>query len=119
MGGRGHGQGCGGGHGDGHGSRQKQFHGARKKQPHGTGKEQPHRAGQERAHETGQKQPVGLLRSTPAESSPRQRVPVGRARGRMAPGPCRAGQCLREGCAWLWRCLKAWCHGALQPPPRS
>ena len=51
--------------------------------------------------------PAAPVRSTPAEPSPRQRVPMGRASGRAAPGPCRAGRCLREGCAQLWRCLKA------------
>ena len=41
--------------------------------------------------------------STQAETGPQQRVPTGKAHGRPAPGPCRAGRCLREG----WRRLKA------------
>ncbi|KAM9602741.1 uncharacterized protein ACIBXB_003549 [Morphnus guianensis] len=59
--------------------------------------------------------PAAAGTSIPAEPSPRQRVPVGRTRGRTAPGPCRAGRCLREGCARLWRCLKAWWRRHWQP----
>ncbi|GAB0181061.1 early nodulin-75-like [Grus japonensis] len=59
--------------------------------------------------------PMGPGRSTLAERGAQQQVPPGRECGRVAPGPCRAGRCLREGCAWLWRCLKAWWRRHCRP----
>ena len=59
--------------------------------------------------------PAALGRSTLAETRPQQQVPTGRARGQASPGPCRAAWCLREGCARLWRCLKAWWRHRCRP----
>ena len=68
---------------------------------------------------------VGPGSSTPADPSPRHHIPVGRARGQAASGPCWAGLCLQEGCSRLWGCPKAWwrCHCRLHcvrfcEPPR-
>ncbi|KAM6093576.1 uncharacterized protein VSU04_005885 [Chlamydotis macqueenii] len=55
--------------------------------------------------------PTNSDRSSPTElerSSPRdQRSSSPAGRDRAAPGLCKAGRCLREGCTWLWGWMKA------------
>jgi len=55
--------------------------------------------------------PAASKSSTQAETGPQQLEPTGRAHGRAAWSPCRAGRCLREG----WRRLKAWWRCHFQP----
>ncbi|XP_074789419.1 uncharacterized protein LOC141974061 [Athene noctua] len=62
----------------------------------------------------GSTSPGALGSSSPAQPSPQQRVPAGRTGGRASPGPCRLGRCLQEGCARLWRYIKAWWQEGLQ-----
>ena len=64
----------------------------RQEQLPGAGQEDPHCSGQEH----------------PRRAQPMAAGARGQLKWPTAPGPCRAGRFLREGCTRLWCCLKAW-----------
>ena len=74
----------------------------------------PTKSGSSSPVDLGSTIPEALGRSSPAQPSPQQQVPAGRTSAWVAPGLCRVGRCLREGCARLWQRLKAWWQWCLQ-----
>ncbi|XP_055557629.1 uncharacterized protein LOC129735339 isoform X2 [Falco cherrug] len=68
-----------------------------------------------RSSTSGQDNTISVGRSTPAEPSPQQQVPTGRACDQAAPALCWAGRCLQKVCSCLCSCLKDWWRRLWRP----